>query len=98
MYIGPGSGKTSNFEKYPYDLKGKWDEMANQGTDVYRVQNYPTLEESMNIQKGALKRSGENVHFDASDPCVKINDEGFHQLGHRLLYCFGNTWLSWKDF
>ena len=94
----PGSGKTSNFEKYPYDPVRKWDDLAKQGTDVYRVQNYPILEECMNIQKGELKRGGENVHFDASDPSVNINDEGFHQLGQRLLYCLRNMWLPWKDF
>ena len=30
MYIGPGSEKTLNFEKYPDDPEGKWDELAKQ--------------------------------------------------------------------
>ena len=41
MYISPGSEKTWNFEKYPDDPKGKWDELAKQVTDVYLVQKHP---------------------------------------------------------
>ena len=65
MCIGPGSEKTSNFEKYPCDIKGKWDELANQGMDVYLVQKHPILKGCINIRKGELKRG-------ASDPSVKM--------------------------
>ena len=44
MHICLGSKKPWNFEKYPGDPKGKWDDLAKQVTEVYLVQKGPILE------------------------------------------------------
>ena len=69
LYIGPGSEEIWKFAKYPDDPKIKWDELA---TDVFLVQKLPILKGCINFQKGKLKRGGENIHFDASDPSIKM--------------------------
>ena len=72
VYIGPGSEKTWNFEKYPDNPKGKWDELAKQVTDVHLVQKHPILKGCINFQKGELKKGGENTHFSARGPSIKM--------------------------
>ena len=59
MYIGPGSEKTRNLEKYPHNPEGKYDELAKQGSDVYLVQQHPILKGCINFAKGEVKKGGE---------------------------------------
>ena len=66
MSIGPGSDKTSHFGKYPWDPKGKLDELSKQVMNVYLVQEHPILKGCIIFQKGHFKRGGENMHFSAS--------------------------------
>ena len=67
MYIVPGSEKTWNFEKYPDEPRRERDELARQVTEVYLVQKHSILKGCTKFQKGALKRSSENMHLSASD-------------------------------
>ena len=68
MYIGPGSEKTWNFEKYFDDPEGNWDELAKQVTNLYLVQKHPILDRCRHFQKGDLKKGVANTHFNADDP------------------------------
>ena len=72
MYTGPGSEKTSTFEKHPDDPKGILDELATQVTEVYLVQTHPILKGCNNFQRGELKKGGANMRFDADDSSVKM--------------------------
>ena len=56
-----------DFEKYP---DNQW---QNTVTNVYPVQKTSNLEEDeLAPKKGALKKGSENMHFDASDPSIKM--------------------------
>ena len=58
-----GSEKTWNFDKYPDDPEGKWDELAKQVTDVYTVQKNSILKRCISFKTGELKRGCENMHY-----------------------------------
>ena len=48
------------------------DELAKPVMDVYLVQKHPILNGCINFQKGELQSGGENMHFSASDPSLKM--------------------------
>ena len=75
MYIGPGSEKTWDFDKYPDKVKGKCDELAKQVTDVHLVQKHPILKGCLSSREGELKRGGENMHIRASYPSGQLKME-----------------------
>ena len=51
MYIGSGSEGTWEFEQYPENPKGRWDELARQVMEVYLVQKHPSVKGCRNFKK-----------------------------------------------
>ena len=73
MYIGSGSEGTWEFEQYPENPKGRWDELARQVTEVYLVQNIQLWKGAETSQKKReLKWDGANMHFNASEASKKM--------------------------
>ena len=87
MYIGPGSEKTCCFEKYFDDTK-KENEMNWQN-------KHPILKGCINFRKGKLKKVCQNIHFDASDPSIKVmmdftSSANDMYIVFRICDCLGN--------
>ena len=97
MYIDPGLEKTSNFEKYPYDQQGKWNELEKSwygcvccadASNPESMYQFPERRIEARWRKRSLRRQWS----------ICKNHDGSHQLSQRLRYGFRNLWSSWKDY
>ena len=89
MCIGQGSEKTSN----THDQKGKWDELANQGMDVYLVR--VSCAEASNPESRCQFPDG-RIEAKWRKTCISTSvihledDDRCHQLNQQLLHCLWN--------
>ena len=68
MYIGPGSEKTWNFEKYPDDPEGKWDKTGKTSYGCVSFAETSNHEWMYQFLGRRLEERGcEHMHFSASD-------------------------------
>ena len=93
MYSGPGSQETWNFEKYPDNPRGKWDELAQQVTDVYLVQKHPIFARMHSFPKRSIEARWWKHALRRQWPVFQ-DDDGSHQFSQWHL----NSWRNLSIF